>query len=100
MPLFKISEYTNLADDERDRVIPAVKEPPVTPTQVLDFTAGIQTSAVFHERTKFVRIYTDTACDFLFGVDPTAVSGASCGMAAGQTEIFGVTKGLRVSVIA
>lgn len=97
--ILTISEYANLADDERDRVIPAVKEPPLA-TQVVDFTAGENKSAVFHARTRFVRMYTDTACFFLFGTSPTAVTQSSPGMAAGQTEIFGVGKDLRVSVIS
>ena len=95
-----IGEYEHLATDGKGNVIAAVQEPALT-EQVVDFTAGEAKSANFDKRTRFVRVHTDTACNFKFGADPTAVNGANQPMVSGQTEVFGVPGSkIKVSVIA
>lgn len=68
----------------------AVGEEPAIAEQVIAFTGTAGVSAAFNIRTKFVRIELDGIGNLLFGTAPTAVTGASKRLTAGQTEFYGV----------
>ena len=99
MAILYISEYAKAAIDNRGLSVPAGQEPAIT-TQVVAIGAGSVASTAFTSATKFVRLHTDTACNFAFGISPTAVADVSPRMAANQTEFFGVPHGYAVAVIA
>lgn len=64
----------------------------------LTFTTHVE-SAAFGTQTKFVRIYVDAACHFVFGDAPVATTD-DAKMGEGHTEIFGVYPGHKISVVA
>lgn len=91
-----ISEYANLAQFS-GAVPPIAPEPPPT-TQVVDFSGGVTSSAVFSSATRFVRLHTDAICSFRFGGSAATTSYPR--MAADATEYFAVQGGDKVSVIS
>lgn len=99
MAILFISEYSKASIDNQGRGVMAGKEPAVV-TQIVAIGAGSVASAAFSSATKFVRLHTDTACNFAFGIAPTAVADTSPRMAANQTEFFGIPPGYKVAVIA
>ncbi len=100
MALLFISEYMKVAIDYRGLPVMAGKEPAIK-TQIVAVGAGSLASEPFTSATEFVRLHTDLACNFVFGLPtPTAVKDTSPRMATGQTEFFGVSPGHVVSVIA
>jgi len=63
------------------------------------FSGSVQ-SAVFDERTRFVRLHCDADCHVVFGTDPTATTN-HMPLLADSTEYFGVViSGLKLAVIA
>jgi hypothetical protein len=97
MAIVDISEYKELARDNAGTLIAAGKEPSTVNQQVPVTGASLQSQPLL-DTTRFVRVHTDTACRVEFGGSPVA-SASSKRMAAGQTEFFGVTPGMRVAVI-
>ncbi len=72
---------------------------PAVAMQKITFTTSTQ-SAVFDERTRFVRLHCDADCHVVFGTDPTATTN-HMPMLADSTEYFGVVQsGLKLAVIA
>lgn len=65
----------------------------------VDFSGGVAPSAAFGAQTKFVRLHTDAICSIAFGKTPVATVG-NRRMAAGQTEVWAVQPGTKVSAIA
>lgn len=65
--------------------------PPVV-SQTVAIAGASAASAAFNAQTKFVRLFTDTACGIEFGAAPTAVA-TSGRMAANTTEYWGVQQG-------
>lgn len=95
--LLDITELRTLPTDPNGRVILCAGFPFVTQQQV-NYGAGSTQSAAFNDETRFVRLHTDTACRILFGSNPTAL-GTHMRMAAGQTEFFAVSPGLKVAAL-
>jgi hypothetical protein len=60
-----ISEYANLA--QFSGAVPPIAPEPSPTTQVVDFSGGVTSSAVFSTATRFVRLHTDAICSFRFG---------------------------------
>ena len=94
-----ISEYADLARDGDGNIIPVGAAPAVA-TQKIAFTGTAGVSAAFNNRTKFVRIYLDTAGYILFGTAPTATTASDTPMAATTPEYFGVIGGQKVSAVS
>lgn len=69
----------------------------VIKTQVLDFTAGVQTSVAFGENTRMVTLHSDAICSFRFG-QPATTSDER--RPADFVEYFDVSPGDTVSVIS
>lgn len=68
-------------------------------TEVLDYSAGADRSAVFPDDARFMRMHTDSICSIKFG-DSTVTAGTSdARMVAGQTEFAGIAPGQYVSAI-
>lgn len=88
MATLSIREYEHIAH-VANGTVPVGIEPAIA-TQTVAIGGSSVPSAAFNVRTKFVRLATDTACSFDFGVNPTAPAGRQ-DLAAGQTEYFGVT---------
>lgn len=71
---------------------------PAVAMQKLTFSTSTQ-SAVFEERTLFVRLHTDADCHVVFGADPTATTN-HMPMLADSTEYFSITPSQKLAVIA
>jgi hypothetical protein len=93
-----LREYARLATQQQGDAVQAAAEPGLV-DQVIDFTAGATQSAAFSGQTRYVRMWCDVQCTFLFGANPTAVVGTNVPMAATQVEYFGVVSGNKVSVV-
>jgi hypothetical protein len=97
MALVYISEYSSLAQGGAQQAASApalVVQPPVA------IGAGSVQSAAFSAATRYVRLNTDSACNFAFGANPTAQANVSERLAANSTEYFGVSAGAKVAIIA
>ena len=66
----------------------------------LDFTAGIQTSGIFGDDTKLLRVCSDATCFIAINDAPVAVTDKGKRLPADVVEYFGVKKGDKISVIA
>lgn len=95
MALLYISEGDMQLEDRNGRTLPLFAEPAVT-TQRVSFTTAAQ-SAAFGGKTKILRIYSDTACNILFGSNPTALA-TSPRFAAGVEYFRAVRPGDKLSV--
>lgn len=98
MAVLYITEYSELAKDSLGNVVSAGKEPRET-VQAVTFSTTTQ-SAAFSNETRFVRLWSDTACFVEFGVNPTANNANDTPLAASTAEFFGVTPGQKVAVVA
>lgn len=99
MATMYVTEYAEIARDDKDTVVNVGKEPALA-IQAVSFTAdsAAGTSAAFDGRTRFVRIVCDAAANIVFGTAPTAVTTDSP-IAANVPEYFGVIPGQKVSAI-
>jgi hypothetical protein len=93
-----ITEYDRLAIDNIGNTIAAGVEPSRVVQQIAASGVSAACAADFSDTTRFVRIHTDVAVRIAFGKSPTAAP-TSQRMAAGATEYFGVTPGIRVAAI-
>ena len=72
---------------------------PAVAAQKVTFSGDTQ-SAVFDDRTRFIRLHPDADCHVVFGFDPTSTTN-HMPLLAGSTEYFGVIQsGLKLAVIA
>lgn len=99
MATLYITEFANTGSSNTAATTAMSAQPPIV-EQTVTIGAGSTQSAAFNAATKFVRLFTDTACGFSFGTAPTAVIG-SARMAANSTEYFGIPQGnaFKVAVI-
>ena len=95
MAYLYISEYRNLGADGETRLAPIAQEPALA-RQRVSFTTAASSSA-FAAKTRFVRLYSDTACHVTFAASPTALA-TDHPLAADQEYWFGVVPGQKVSV--
>jgi hypothetical protein len=93
-----VTEYQNLGMDANGARVAVGMEPARVVQQITESGASTACGADFLDSTRFVRIHTTAAIRIAFGKTPTAAA-TSQRMAAGATEFFGVTPGLRVAVI-
>ena len=93
-----ITEYATLARDNLGNTIAAGVEPSAVVQQITASGVSAACGADFNENTRFVRVHTDVAVRIAFGKTPTAAA-TSQRMAAGATEYFGVTPGVRMAAI-
>ena len=77
--------------------VPQAAKLPFLLTQVVNYTASVA-SAPFGERTRFVRVHTDSACHITVEDNPTATT-SMARMAADQTEYFCVNPGQRIAAV-
>ena len=100
MATLYIAEYAELAIVKNGQLIQAPLEPPLA-SQAVAIAAGSAQSAAFNINTRFVRLFTDTACGILFGTNPTALTDRDR-MAANTVEYRAVPPGksYKVAVIA
>jgi len=98
MPKMYISEFDNLANFPRSGLVTPAAQTPAIVQQMVDYSTSSLQSAVFNEKTRFVRVHVDGVAHVIFGDNPTATTN-SMRMAADQTEYFGVTPGQRLAVI-
>lgn len=68
-----ISEYAQLATDELGRTVMAPKEPSLASQSVTTITVT-ENSAVFDDRTMFIRIFCDIQVFYKVGTSPTATT--------------------------
>lgn len=99
MPSLYVSEFNNIGTSQNGQGTQMAAQPPLA-EQVVTEAAGSTQSAAFNGQTKFVRLFTDTACGIAFGTNPTA-GASSARMAANTTEYFTVpqTQAFKVAVI-
>jgi len=96
MPL-DITEYQNLAQDSNGNRLAAGIEPALV-VQQRSVSGSSAQSAAMNDQTQFVRLHTDVTIRVAFGTNPTA-SATSQRMVAGQTEYFGVSRGIKIAAI-
>ncbi len=75
----------------------AAQQPPIA-EQAVAIGGTSVASAAFGGATVLVRLHTDAICSVEFGSAPIATA-TTARMAAGQTEYFGVSPGMKVAVI-
>lgn len=88
MPTLYITEFANTGNSNTAPSTAMAAQPPIA-EQIVTIGAGSTQSAAFNAATKFVRLFTDTACGIAFNANPTAGAN-SARMAANSTEYFGV----------
>lgn len=71
---------------------------PAAAEQTVAIGGSSAQSAAFGATTNYLRLHADAICSVKFGANPTATA-ASARMAAGQTEYFIVSPGMKVAVI-
>lgn len=98
MATVDITEYQNLATDERGNRIATGMEP-ARVVQQLPVSPVSAKSGKLDDVTRFVRVHTDSTIRIAFGSEPVA-SGASQRMIGNSTEFFGVVPGMKIAVIA
>jgi hypothetical protein len=98
MAILDITSYRDLARAGKGESIMAPQEPAISNLQVAIGGASAA-SAVFPDGTRLIRVHTDEACRVEIAVAPVAAA-TSKRMAAGATEFFGATAGLKIAVIA
>lgn len=99
MSTMYISEYTNLAFDERGNVIQAGLEPSEA-IQQITFTATSGASAAFGANTRFIRVSCDASAFLKFGVAPTSVTATDLPVQSNTPEFFGVKSGQKIAAVA
>lgn len=96
-----ITEFSALGASSRNpgtAMVAQVARQPAAAEQVLAIGASSDQSEEFDPNTVLVRVHADAPCSIVFGADPTATAD-NARLAAGQTEYFGVSAGLKVAVI-
>lgn len=99
MSELNITEYENLGRDISGYTVPVGEEPSLG-TQTITYTSTSVQSAVFNDRTRFLRIIADIDSRFAINSDPTADADSSL-IPAGTVEYVGIKNGkqLRLAVI-
>lgn len=98
MALLYITEFQTVGRDHNNGM--SVAFTPAITGQIVVNTGGSTQSAAFSDKTRLVRLMTDSICSVKFGTNPTATT-ADPRMAANQTEYFAVQPGggMKVAVI-
>lgn len=91
MATLYITELANTGISNNSPNLQMAAQPPIAEQTVTIGAASVQSSAL-NSATKFVRLFTDTACGIAFGSNPTAGAN-SARMAANTTEYFAVPQG-------
>lgn len=97
MAVLYIQEYSRIAGDADGHHVQAGFEPAVT-SQAVTFTTTTQ-SAAFNTATKFIRVFSDTACYVKFGSNPTATTATDMPLAANTAEFFAVVAGQKIAAV-
>ena len=95
MATLYIREFQRLAEDGNGNVVLAGKEPGTD--QTVTFTTSTA-STEFLDSTKFVALYSDADCHFVFGVSPTATT-SHMRLKADVMLFLGVTQGQKVAAV-
>lgn len=99
MAIAYVTEYSELATDTKGHIIQAGVEPNLA-VQKITFTGGATaTAAAFNAKTRFVRVWSDTAGYIKFGAAPTAVTATDTPVSATTAEFFGVIPGQKMSIV-
>lgn len=88
MATLYVTEMADLASTRNAQTVPVLMQSPIT-EQTVAIGAGSTASAAFNTRTRFVELFTDTACGISFGPAPTAVA-TSARMAANTSRTYGI----------
>ena len=97
MATLYIEEYDNMPRDANGQVLPIVPIP-ITNQKVTIAGTSAQ-SAATDGKTKFVRLFSDTACQYAIGSNPTA-SATSLFLAANVPVDRQITGGQKIAVIS
>jgi hypothetical protein len=97
-----IREYIGVAAVGRfstaSAAVPIAQEPG-TDQSVITISGTHAESAAFAATTRLIRVHTDTICSIIISAAGTAATTGGARMAANQTEYFGVSPGMKLSVI-
>lgn len=98
MALLYVTEYASVGIQNGGSV--GVAFGPAIVSQQIVNTGGTTQSAAFNDKTKVVRLATDSICSVAFGTNPTATT-ADMRMGLNQTEYFAVQPGggMKLAVI-
>lgn len=98
MATVTLKEYSTLPLDHNGNPIPVGTEPPDVKETALT-PDGTSAQTTFDERTRFCEIFTDGILNYKVGADPTATTGGTGKMAAGERKFFAVQSGGKASGI-
>ena len=97
MATLYITEYARAARDNLQNILPCGVEPGVYDWVPIGNKSAV--SAPLLASTSFVRLMADEYCKVAFGEDPNATA-SSMPLAPFHPEVFGVTPGMRIAVVA
>jgi hypothetical protein len=103
MSILYIREYIGIAAVGRYGTAAAavpVGQEPGTDQSLITISGTHAESAAFGATTKLIRVHTDVICSIVISAAGTAATTGGARLAANQTEYFGVSPGMKVSVIA
>ncbi|MCA0276261.1 MAG: hypothetical protein LCH86_09665 [Proteobacteria bacterium] len=92
-----ITEYTMLARDGGNFLIPTGQEPSIAEQQIANPAASTQSSA-FNAQTRFIMVHASAAAHIAIGTNPTAVT-TKHRLGAGETRFYGVPGGYKLAAI-
>ena len=98
MAILYISEFNAQAHDGENNIAPIARLPSNV-DQTVAIGGSTTASSAFASNTNFIRVHTDSICSIAVGITPTATT-SNLRLAAGQTEYFAVSPGLKIAVIA
>lgn len=93
-----ITEYAELARDEKGVPIAAGREPAVA-EQKITITGSSASSSTFNKLTKFVLLHVDAVTHVVFAESPTA-DATNRRMPADSSQFSGVSRNLKVAGIS
>ena len=94
MAILQVTELSQIGRDATGEVVQSVNLPIVT-SQDVTFTGGVTASSAFSDRTKVLRLVSDTTCRLAFGAAPTAQAGSGIRLPAEVVEYYVLDDGIK-----
>jgi hypothetical protein len=102
MATLYIAEYSNMATAASSMgpafVGAQCPQEPAVAEQTVSIGVSHAESSAFNANTRFIRVHCDAICSIVISASPVATA-SNKRLAANQTEFFGVSPGMSLSVI-
>ncbi len=101
MTVAYISEFSDMAEDAKGRIMQVAEAGGKTPSQIVTFTSSSVQSIAFNKATRFIEIVCPSAMHYEIDADPTAVVSVSPLLPANTILYKGVsgTKQLKIACL-